>query len=265
MMNEAFFRFSLPLLAAALWLASCAPLAGNDEMSSGLPPVSQRHVLRLPATKLRALNLSPSGVTGGETASGTVVLSAAVPAGGITIYLSVDDPAVTVPVTVRIAEGATSAAFTVTTLPVGAITTAMITGKHDGVSKTVGLAVKPPLLTSISLNPTAVSGGSTSTATVQLDGNAPPGGIAVKLSSDKPSRAGVPPSVIVAAGSDSATFSVHTTASEPVAATISASTDALTKKAALTIQRKKPQLSTTSALERATSKAQDKTRVPQIY
>ena len=141
----------------------------------------------------------------------------------------------------------------------------MITGNYDGVSKTVGLAVKPPLLTSISLNPTAVAGGSVSTATVQLDGNAPLGGIAVTLSTDKPSRASVPPSVIVAAGSDSATFAVNTTAGEPVTATISASSDALTKKAALTIQRKKPQLSTTSALKRAASNEQNKARGPQTY
>lgn len=265
MMNEAFFRFSLPLLAAALWLASCAPLAGNDEMSSGLPPVSQRHVPRLPAAKLRALNLSPSSVTGGQTAHGTVVLTAAAPAQGIVIDLATDDAAVAVPATVKVAGGATSAAFTVTTLPVGAITTAMITGKHDGASKSVGLAVKPPALSSLTLNPTAVPGGSNSTGTVRLDGNAPLGGIGVTLSSDKPNRASVPASVTIAAGRDSATFAVNTTVGEQVAATISASSDALTRKAALTIQRKKSQLSTTSTLKRAASNEQDKTRVPQTY
>jgi len=264
-MTFAFFRVSLLPAAAALWFGSCASSTAIHGISGGNPPESQPHFPRISATTVRALNLSPSSITGGRSAHGTVVLTAAAPAPGIVIELSADDRAVTVPATVRVAGGATSAAFTVTTLPVGATTTAMITGKHDGVSKTVGLAVKPPLLTSISLNPMAVAGGSTSTATVQFDGNAPPGGIAVTLSSDKPSRAGVPPSVIVAAGSDSATFAVNTTMGEPVAATISASSDVLTKKAALTVQRKKPQLSTTSALKRAASNEQNKTRVPPTY
>jgi hypothetical protein len=263
-MVDAFFRVSLPVVAAALWFGSCAPSTGIHDISSRPVSGSQPDFRRFPAVTVRALNLSPSSVTGGQPAHGTVVLTAAAPAPGIVVELSADDRAVNVPATVKVAGGATSAAFTVTTLPVSATTTAMITGKHDGVSKTVGLAVKSSLLTSISLNPTTVPSGSTSTATVQLDGNAPPGGIAVTLSSNKPSRAGVPPSVLVAAGSDSATFAVNTTAGEAVAATISASTDSVTKTAALTIQQKKPQLSTT-ALKRAASNAQNKPRVPQTY
>jgi hypothetical protein len=263
-MIDAFFRVSISFAAAALFFGSCAPSTVIHDTSGPLAG-SQSHFMPIAAATVRALNLSPSSVTGGQTASGTIVLTAAAPAGGIVIDLSVDDPAVTVPVTVRIASGATSADFTVNTSPVNATTTAMITGRHDGVRKIVGLAVRAPALSSISLNPTAITGGSASTATVRLNGNAPLGGIAVTLSSDKPSRASVPPNVIVAAGSDSNTFAVNTTTGEMVAATISASTGALTKKAALTIQRKKTQLSTTSALKRAASSAQDKTRVPQTY
>jgi hypothetical protein len=263
-MIGAFFRVSLSFAAAALFFGGCAPTTGIHNASGPLAE-SQPRFPPIAAATVRALNLSPSSVTGGEPAYGTVVLTAAAPAPGILIELSTDDPAVNVPATVRVTGGATSAPFIVTTLPVGTITTAMISGKHDGVRKSVGLAIKPPLLTLISLNPAAVAGGSTSTATVQLDGNAPPGGIEVTLSSDKPNRAGVPPSVIVAAGTDSATFAVNTTPGESIAATISASSDALTKKAALTVQRKKPQLSTTSAFKRATGNEKDKPRALQTY
>jgi hypothetical protein len=169
------------------------------------------------------------------------------------IELSTDDPAVLVPATVRIAGGATSADFTVNTTPIRATTTAIITGKNDGVGKIVGLAVRPPALSSISLNPTLLTGGSTSTATVRLNGNAPAGGIVVTLSSNKPSRAGVPASVTVAPGKDTATVTVNTTAGEQAAPIISGSFDDLTKKASLTIQSKKPQLSATSALKRSST------------
>jgi len=75
----------------------------------------------------------------------------------------------------------------------------------------------------------------------------------------------VPPSLAVAHGTDTATFTVNTTAGEQAAAMISVSSNAITKVAALTIQRKKPQVATTSALKRATSNAHNKPRVPQIY
>jgi hypothetical protein len=263
-MVHAFVRVSIPLAAFALWFGSCSPPTAIHGNSGGKLLESRPPFPQIPAT-VRALNLSPSSVTGGQPARGTVVLTAPAPVHGTVIDLATDDAAVAVPATVRVASGATSADFTVTTLPVSATTTVMIAGNYDGVNKIVGLAVKPPVLSSISLNPTEVIGGSSATATVRLNGNAPLGGIVVTLSTDKPSRAGVPPRVTVAAGSGSATFTVNTTAGEQVAAAISASSDALTKKTALTIQRKKPHLSTTSALKPAARNEQNKARVPQTY
>ena len=191
------------------------------------------------AVALRAVTVSPSGVTGGQTASGTVVLTAAAPAGGIMIDLSVDDPAVTVPATVAVAAGATSASFTVNTSPVSTGTTATITGGYDGIGKTAALAVMPPVLSSLNLNPTTVPGGTTSTGTVRLNANAPFGGIVVTISSSRPGRAVVPPTVTIPAGNNSAAFTINTTAGARVSATISASFGGVTKKATLTVQRKR--------------------------
>jgi hypothetical protein len=191
------------------------------------------------APGLRALSISPSSVTGGQTASGTVVLTAAAPAGGIMIDLSVDDPAVTLPATVTVAVGATSANFTVNTSPVGAATTATITGTYDGIGKTAALSVMPPVLSSLNLNPTTVPGGTTSTGTVRLNANAPFGGIVVTISSSRPRRGVVPPTVTIPAGSNSAGFPINTTAGAKVSATISASYGGATKKATLTVQRKR--------------------------
>ncbi|HEY2990184.1 MAG TPA: hypothetical protein VGL11_20895 [Candidatus Binatia bacterium] len=191
------------------------------------------------AAALRAVSVSPSGVTGGQSATGTVILTAAAPAGGVIIDLSDVDPAVSVPATVTINAGATSADFTVNTSPVSATTTATITGEYNGTSKTAALAVKSPALSSFALNPTTVAGGSTSTGTVSVSGNAPSGGIVVTLSSSRPTRAAVPPTVTVAAGASSATFTVNTTSGAKTSATISAAYDSVTKKATLTIQRKR--------------------------
>src|SRR5438445_22208 len=63
-------------------------------------------------------------------------------------------------------------------------------------------------LSTLSLNPTTVTGGDSSTGTVTLSGPAPSGGAQVALSSSDTSVATVPSSVTVAAGATSATFTV---------------------------------------------------------
>jgi hypothetical protein len=191
------------------------------------------------AAALQSITLSPSGVTGGQTASGAVVLAAAAPPGGILVDLSVDDPAVTVPATVTVLAGATSANFTVNSSPVGTATTATITSSYNGIGKTAALAVKPPALSSLTLNPTTVPGGTTSTGTVRLNTNAPFGGIVVTISSNRPKRGVVPPTVTIPAGSNSAGFTINTTAGVRVLAAIAASYGGAAKKTTLTIQRKR--------------------------
>jgi hypothetical protein len=92
-----------------------------------------------------------------------------------------------------------------------------------------------PTLSSIGLNPTSVTGGSSSTGTVTLSGAAPSGGAVVYLTSSA-TAATVAASVTVAAGASSATFTVTTgavTSATPV--TISASYAGVTKTASLTV------------------------------
>jgi hypothetical protein len=80
-----------------------------------------------------------------------------------------------------------------------------------------------PTLSSLTLNPTSVTGGSSSTGTATLSGAAPSGGAMIALSSNMPA-ATVPASITVPAGSTSATFTVNTsTVSTSNSATITAS------------------------------------------
>ena len=108
---------------------------------------------------------------------------------------------------------------------------------HDSCGGGSGTVPGPvsPVLSSVTLSPGSVNGGSSSTGTVTLSGAAPSGGAMVNLSSNSGS-ATVPSSVTVAAGATSATFSVNTssvTASTPV--TISASYAGVTMTASLTV------------------------------
>ena len=88
-------------------------------------------------------------------------------------------------------------------------------------------------LASLSLDPSIVVSGSTSTGTVSLATPAPAGGVTVMLASENPSAAIVPASVTVPAGATSATFVVSTnwSGSGWTAFNISASVDGATRSA----------------------------------
>ena len=67
---------------------------------------------------LRSISLSPVSVIGGNPVTGTVDVDGAAPAAGAVVTLSGSDP-VTVPATVTVAAGATTATFTAATRVVG--------------------------------------------------------------------------------------------------------------------------------------------------
>ena len=211
-------------LAVSIWAYSCG---GYGNSPPGAPTLS-------------SVGLNPTSVTGGSPSTGTITLSGPA-ASGASVYLSSSASAATVPASVTVAAGASSANFTVNTTSVTTSTVVTITGSYGGASKTASLTVAPgqavAALTSLTVNPASVTGGAqTSTGTVMLSGPAPTAGAQVLLSSDNGAAASVPTSVTVAAGTSSATFTVSTsavTASTPV--TISASYAGVTKTASLAV------------------------------
>jgi hypothetical protein len=104
-------------------------------------------------------------------------------------------------------------------------------------------------LSSLSLNPTSVAGGNSSTGTVTLSGAAPPGGAQVALASSNTTAARVPSSVTVAAGATSATFTVSTSSvAASTTVTISAAFGGATMSASLTVTPASPPPPTLSSL-----------------
>ena len=194
-----------------------------------------------PPPTLSSLSLNPTTVTGGNSSTGTVTLSGAAPSGGATVTLSSTNTNVArPPSSVTVAAGATSATFTVSTSAVAASTTVTISGTYSGATRSASLTVTPappplPTVSSLTLNPTNVFGGQSSTGTVTLTGPAPAGGAQVFLSSNN-GAARVPSSVIVPAGATTATFTVNTSfVLISTSATISASYNGTTRTATLGI------------------------------
>jgi hypothetical protein len=186
-----------------------------------------------------ALAISPSSVTGATSSpTGVVTLNGPAPAGGAQVVLSSNSAAASVPANgVTVPAGATTASFTLTTSAVATSTTVTISASFGGGTQTATLTVLPPIVSSLTLNPTSVIGGplGASTGTVTLNGPAPAGGAHVLLSSNN-AAASVPSSVTVPAGATTATFTVTTNVVVlSTTATISASYNSTTKSANLTV------------------------------
>ena len=187
---------------------------------------SQTATLTLNPASLISVSLNPTSVTGGSTSTGTVTLDAPAGASGVVVNLTSQNTGVTVPVSVTVASGQTTATFTVTTVKSYKLTyTNDITGTYNGVSQKATLTVVGDSVSSLALNPTTIGGSGTSTGTVTLAGPAPTGGWTVNLSAANASYANVPASVSVAAGATTATFSITSSQRYSTVSTVITATD----------------------------------------
>jgi uncharacterized repeat protein (TIGR03803 family) len=170
---------------------------------------------------VRSISFRPSTVAGGTSTTATVTLVSAAPAGGNQVYVQPSqaiggdpDPPVQT-VTVTVPAGQTSLSFPLGTECRSANFTVPVFASSGGANVSANLTVNAstacgPTVTNVTLNPTTVVGGNSSTGTVTLSAAAPSGGNVVSLSSNS-SAASVPSSVTVAAGSTTASFTVTTT------------------------------------------------------
>ena len=107
-------------------------------------------------------------------------------------------------------------------------------------------AAASPTPSGLTLSPTEVLEGSTSTGTVTLTGPAPAGGLVV-LSSGNATAATVPESVTVAGGGTSATFTIQAgTTAGSSSSVITASAGGVSRSATLTVNSNNPTLSNLS-------------------
>ncbi len=100
----------------------------------------------VPSVMLLSLSLNPNSVVGGNSSIGTVTLSAAAPAGGVVVSLSDNSALSSVPTTVTVPAGSTSADFTVNTSATTTSATATISATFSGVTRAATLTLNPAAL-----------------------------------------------------------------------------------------------------------------------
>jgi hypothetical protein len=187
---------------------------------------------------LASISAHPSTVTGGNSTTGTVVLTAPAPTGGISLVLSSSSSIISVPATVVVPATQNSANFSINTTAVGLITVGSISASYNSTMKSTTVTVTPPALTALRVSPSTVVGGARVTGTVILSGPAPMGGAVVTLQSAKPAIATLPSSVTILAGATSVNFSITTfRPNKNTVVVLTASYAGIAKTASLTVKK----------------------------
>jgi hypothetical protein len=221
-------------------------LCSNGALSSSQTPSTSADVRPVPDTAIRALlldkvSLDYSSIQVGGTCHGTVSLKAAFPGADMSVSLTSSQPTVaTVPSTVTILKGATSADFTL--ISTGAAPSSgysvQVVATVGGHSVSTSLLLEPPNIAQFILSPQTVTAGQTSTATLIL--SAPYSADLVVNLFSYTSFADVPATVTIPKNTTSVNFIVTTPALNypfaTAAAQIQASYANITATATLTVQ-----------------------------
>lgn len=169
--------------------------------------------ITLVASVISSVVVSPNVVIGGVPTNGTVNLTGGAPSGGKSVSLSSNKPAVaSVPASVTVPAGASSAGFAITTFAVNANQGVVVTATTGATTKTAFFAVNAPSLTSISIAPGSIKGGQSATLTLNINGIAPAGGFSIVLISGVPAIVILSASASVPAGAVTHNVNVPTTA-----------------------------------------------------
>ena len=185
-----------------------------------------------------AITTTPLAFEGGTAVTGTVFLGAPAPAGGVSVALASGAPAlVGLPASVLISAGSVSAAFPVTSVQTTVQTTVTLTATFPTATASVDLTVlASPTVAGLTVAPSTVTNGASSTGTVTLTGPAPTGGAVVALASSDPTSASVPPTTTIPEGTSTGTFPIATVVrSTTTTVTLSASYHVSTQTAPLTV------------------------------
>jgi YbbR domain-containing protein len=152
------------------------------------------------------------------------------------VSLSSNDDAVTIPSSVTVPSGATSAGFTATIAAVTTAQTVTLTASAGGATQTFGISLgaagqsEPGVeLSQLSCSQNSITGSGSDACTVTLNGTATGNGLVVNLASNQ-SAVRVPATVTVPSGATSAGFTATITAvTTAQTATLTASADGATE------------------------------------
>ncbi len=179
---------------------------GTDSSGNGLS-VTSTGSGSIVVPSLLPVSCTPTALSASGVSRCTVTLTQSAPAGGTSVKLASNNQLLTVPASVTVAAGATTATFNATAgASITSSQNATVTATLGSSSQTATIALVPPgSLSGVACNPTSLGPSGASTCTVTLSSVAPTGGSSVTLASNT-AWLTVPASVTVAAGATTASF-----------------------------------------------------------
>jgi hypothetical protein len=214
--NSATFTIQTPISTADPQVTITAAMAAQGNNPAGTASA----VLFIDSFNLSGFTLNPTEIASGGTSTGTITIGTPAPVGGVIVNIATSNSNVaSVPASVTIPQGQTSATFTVTGgfLATSTGDQATITVGRTGTPFTATITVDP-LPVSLVLTPSDLLGGGTATGTITI-GAATPNGITFTVTTDQPGDIGVPATVTVPGGQTSLTFPIT---SQPVTSSVTA-------------------------------------------
>ena len=211
-------RSRLSVLVGALLALACAP--ENPAALKTTGSQARLDSFTLPEAVPVSISILPNVIVGGDpgTPSAAVFVDSAVPFDRI-VQIRSNNPTVLpfLSSAATVPAFGTGARLILIAQTVSAPTVVTIFATGGGVTVSADLTVNPPgtpapapTLSTYTVNPQTVAGGTTTTGTITLPAPAPAGGVAIDLFTRIPSSATVPASVTVPAGADRVSFPIST-------------------------------------------------------
>lgn len=183
--------------------------------------VTKTTTLKVSPATLASLRWSTTRVEHNGTATGTITLTTAAPAGGVVVTLSSNSAAWSVPATVTIPAGATTATFVGTAQSPAVRTSARTTASYGSISKTASVTVNaaPVAMVELVALPNPTGSLSPTGIGIGLSGPAQTGGFPVTITSSNPTLVPITGSYTILAGQDTLAV-VRVTGSTTTAQTV---------------------------------------------
>lgn len=190
-----------------------------------------------PEPKLLSVTLALSTTPGCKSLVGAVTLGTPAPPGGLVVTLSDNIPAASLPSSVFVPAGETTACFSVSTSPVSHAQAGSIVAMLNGMSRSTTLIVRP-IAANLDFSPNPVTGPNDVTGILRLECPAPAGGLTVQLSSRNPGVAHpLPTSIFIPEGQDIVNFGIRTAdVPSPRSAVITATVNGISRSAVLIVE-----------------------------
>lgn len=186
-----------------------------------LASIEREASLTIVPVGLASFSVQPDTVDAGEPATGELRLTGPAPPGGLAISLrSSDVAAASVPPTITVPAGASSATFTVATYAVEGNVSVVLSARHGQSYLEDGLTVRGARLVSLTIDPEAVRPGAIAVGTVRTSLPAGPAGFRVLLRASPGLT--VPGQILLPSGTSTASFEVRTASSARGVGTVTA-------------------------------------------